>query len=375
MERNRNVELMRGWAILVTLGYHYCVTSGIAVGGIHRIIIEAFIQVGMFSFFAISGFGTWSYFHRVEALQDKQKPWGFFVYRLKKIIPAYYHCILLVVLVITPIYFSGAWKAILVYLLFIQNLIPAYSGAINGVTWTIAVMVQFYLFAPFFYRLFCKLKWKLYLIAIALSAICKIVLDEIITKCVTVEGDKTIYYVIANMRQLPTTIEHFVAGMCVAWVLDEIQNGRKKAIPQWLCCFFCITLIPTEVGCFLLGWLHFQAVWNGTIWTFIWPPLLGAMVALYLLSLSQLKLPLNNPIMKIFLFVAKYEYNIYLWHMILFTNLYNTIFFQSAVAKGYVLPAIIVSMIIACIFGCVMTLFTSSIKIYAAHGSDLHKEN
>ena len=31
MERNRNVELMRGWAILVTLGYHYCVTSGIAV--------------------------------------------------------------------------------------------------------------------------------------------------------------------------------------------------------------------------------------------------------------------------------------------------------------------------------------------------------
>lgn len=194
--------------------------------------MESLAQLSMISFFVISGFGTWCYLERERSQNRKSGGIQFFVYRLKKIVPAYYFCIAIVVLVTTPVYLSSQWKAIPVYLLFLQNVFPEYSGSINGVTWTIALMVQFYLVAPLIYALFCKMKWKLYPAAIAFSAMAKFLLGQYITMMIAENGDATFYYVIANIRQLPTTIDHFVAGMCVAYFLNKkhivfLGNGAE----------------------------------------------------------------------------------------------------------------------------------------------------
>ena len=64
MKRNQNVELLRGWSVLVILVYHYGGLSGVIAGGQISRIMECLVQLSMISFFVISGFGTWCYLER-----------------------------------------------------------------------------------------------------------------------------------------------------------------------------------------------------------------------------------------------------------------------------------------------------------------------
>lgn len=283
---------------------------------------------------------------------EKSGIFGFFIYRLKKIVPAYYFCIFIVVLVATPVYLSSQWKAIPVYLLFLQNLFPAYCGAINGATWTIALMVQFYLVAPLVYALFCKMKWKLYPVAIVFSTLAKFLLERYITLTVTGNSDIDLYYVIANIRQLPTTIDHFVAGMCVAYFL----NKRAYRISGKWCRIICVVLPLLAVSIFLNGWTFFNTVWGPSGWTLVWMPLLGFLVAAFLFFLAQIQFSPRNVVNKMFLFISKYEYNIYLWHMILFSNIFNTEWYQKGLNSQWPFLAVFALIVLDCLFGYAVTL-------------------
>lgn len=272
--------------------------------------------------------------------------------------PAYYFCIAIVVLVTTPVCLSSQWKAIPVYLLFLQNVFPEYSGSINGVTWTISLMVQFYLVAPLIYALFCKMKWKLYPAAIAFSAMAKFLLGQYITMMIAENGDATFYYVIANIRQLPTTIDHFVAGMCVAYFL----NKKTYSVSGKWCRIVCVILPVLAVSVFLNGWTFFNTVWTPSIWTLVWMPLMGFFVAVFLFFLAQIQFSPRNMINKILFFIAKYEYNIYLWHMILFYNIFNTEWYQMALNSRWSVLAVVILIMVDCLFGYAITLLLNHKK-------------
>ena len=355
MKRNQNIEMIRGGAILFVLIYHYYILS-MTVNEEHIVfLLENLAQMTMFCFFLISGFGTWNYFERKKCGESASR--GFFVYRIKKLAPAYYFCIFLIILVITPKYFSSEWKAIPVYLLFLQNVFPQYSGEINGASWTIALFVQFYLVAPWLYKLFSKITWRLYPIAVVFSTMSKIFLAECIARNVVTEGDIGVYYVIAYIRQLPTTIDHFVAGMCVGYFLKRMQDRKQNTYSKIVLLFLSVLPILAALAISWKGMHYFQTVWIGTVWPLIWPPVFGVCVAISTFLFAQLRLRENGIVQKVLLRVSRYEYNIYLWHMILFTNIYNTELYQKMLLTMGTVPTVAVMVVIACLFGYAITAF------------------
>lgn len=118
--------------------------------------------VGVHLFFFLSGFVITYPFLRAQIRGTAAPSWRHFAWRrFIKIVPSY-------VLSIAVAYAIGyasiqdstpAWSAVLAHLLFVHTWFPATYGSINGVLWTLAVEVEFYLLFPLLWLGFARRPW------------------------------------------------------------------------------------------------------------------------------------------------------------------------------------------------------------------------
>lgn len=67
--------------------------------------------------------------------------------------PQYYVCItVLLIFMSTQMFSNEGLRHILAYYTFTENFSPVTHGSINGALWTMGVIFQFYLIAPFLYK-------------------------------------------------------------------------------------------------------------------------------------------------------------------------------------------------------------------------------
>lgn len=362
MERNKNIEAIRGIAILMMLFYHYTrIIKGIIQTPFGSIVDEAICQTALISFFVISGFGT---FLSLEFKINRGEAIGVVDYirkRAASIMPQYYFCIGVILLTTGTGYLTVAnFKAILAYILYVQNIFPSVSGDINGVTWTIAVMMQFYLIAVPLYKLVKRFGLKTYLIVIVFSQISKRILCFIITK----HGYPDIYYVIACIRQIFTTVDLFTIGMCSAMFYLKIRDIGKKA-PVIKCIVIClIAFVIIEAG-FVIDIYKVGSMYGNGFKYLIWEPTIGILLAIILFYFIQVPCKFNSYLGKSIQFVAHNEYGIYLWHMVLILNLSSQSGIYNFLQDKSPIILLFLMMLLACGVGFISTTLTNSEKYKA----------
>jgi peptidoglycan/LPS O-acetylase OafA/YrhL len=154
----------------------------ITVPGIHYVIslsgLFAYMSVGVDLFFVLSGFLLAQHWMRADYLgTPKPSLKQYFKQRVFRIVPAYYVCLFVTVLLLTPaivpLYVvTGRYGALgfLAHLTFLQYVFPLSAGSygVDGQFWTLTIEALFYLSLPLFVRFFLRNRW---MIALPIAAL------------------------------------------------------------------------------------------------------------------------------------------------------------------------------------------------------------
>lgn len=344
MKRNQNIEAMRGGAILFILIYHYAIRiPGMIYSNFGRAINEGLCQSAMLLFFSISGFGIYTY---LDSKRDNISVSHFIKRRFMALIPQYYFNIIIVLLTTGTAYIASYHcKTIVSMFLLVHNIFPSTNGHINGVTWTLGLMMQFYIIAIPLYKVITKYNWVVYVISILFTLIAR----ALIFRYLDYTGKDPTLYVIYSIRQIYTTLDIFVGGMCAAHFYKKGYNKIPESFSFILVVGMGLLILTTFV---VLVYTPSELfVWGNNIRSLIWPPLMGTEVALLLFCCTNMKLGYSSILGRVIQLIARNEYGIYLWHMVIIDNISaNSPLYTQILNKSPII-LLVIMMIIAILVG------------------------
>lgn len=316
MERNKRLDLVRGYSILLIVIYHIFAVTGININipVINRIIIFGG-EIGVTLFFMISGFGIYCYLENHESISYK----NFVLGRLEKLLPKYYLSIFIALVLTGSIAFLNDefFFQIFTHFFMIHNFFPSTHGSINGVLWTMGTTIQFYLLSFYIYKLIRHHPVLYTFFSIIITVLFKMLLFTCISKLGYSEG---IYFFIYG-RQLISALDNFVIGMLIASIQKKSMDGTISVANN--------LLNVTKIGSLiiLIMWIYISNSFNiysnsgiGYVWHSITAVLLGFFVFFFIYERYIVK---KLFIIKIGLWISKHEYSIYLWHLLIIRNLVN----------------------------------------------------
>lgn len=334
MKRNYNVDYLRACAIVVIVVYHcYAIAGGPwQAHQILHIIMSFGGELGVTLFFVLSGFGIfWSLYFKEQ--NNKMPVWRCFMkQRCIRIMPQYYASIVvLLIFQLSGLISVSGIKHILAYATFTQNLFIETHGSINGALWTMATIFQYYLIAIFLYRLVRK----------------NCIFSAVISILISITGKFLVYhYLIPDFqlgdyayfvygRQVLTALDNFVLGMVAANLvirLLEKEISRKITILGGLFTLGILVILP------IISYiLCLKGIYADNITGYTAHSVLAFLMASLIVSVSVLP-QRQYSVLRPLKFVAKYQYGIYLWHLPIIRNLYNSSsLFQSLISQSFIL--------------------------------------
>ncbi len=233
----------------------------------------------------------------------------FYVKRGARILPSYYFSVLLILFLFAlPLkeYVSKEvmWKDLITHLFFINNF--SYDTLIgtklNGVLWTVAVEVQFYLLFPLLAKCFQKRPILTYSGMTMLGLVSSHLISknwEQLTQGVYVNHTLTFFSVFAN-------------GMLGAWAYISITKEKR---PQKAEQFFYLLMTLAGLLLFKILCEHHMRFPNGQQWQVKYRFILSLVYLLILfgvlMSQQYLRFLLGNRFMH---FLAGISFNLYIWH-------------------------------------------------------------
>lgn len=325
-KRYIGADIWRSLALLWVMVYHAWVLFGSPAmgGGIVLTGVKLGGEIGVTMFFVLSGFGMYvsleANFGRNGQIDIKE----YVRSRAKRILPDYYGFMLLAVMLTgTAVYLSihGVFH-ILAHVLFIHNLFPATHGTVNGVLWTMGVIVQFYIAAPFLYKAVRKKPLISLVFSIAVSILTKALLFHMILP----RFDVPAVYSFIFSRQLITSLDNFVTGMVLAKMADVYSSDKKHV---WM-----------ELTVFLLLLLWCSCGDRSGIYTdnfsgYVWHSGLAVLLGLLVFVNITSKRVYDGILAKALRWLARNEYGIYIWHYLVMENLLaHSEILQICLAKG-----------------------------------------
>lgn len=219
-----------------------------------------------------------------------------------------------------------------------------------------AIIFQFYLVAiPLYY--FVK-KFKHWSVVIA-------VLFTVIANYITLNylwvEDELMYGNFAFSipgRQLWTSLDNFVIGMCAA----QIANSKKTTASHQL---FSVGSILCALLISLHCWLgNRYGVWGRNIWNCTYHSILALIIGATIICASNIKNDSKGLISRGLLWISRYEYGIYLWHLLIMNNmLSNSGLVTELLSRGKVYYIYAIFVTCSILMGYVMTKLMSNIHI------------
>jgi peptidoglycan/LPS O-acetylase OafA/YrhL len=302
---------LRGIAILLVLWYHVWEISWLPAPLAALQFLPATGFIGVHLFFFLSGFVISYPFIRARVCETAPPAWFHFAWRrFIKIVPSY---VLSIVVAFGLGYAqrqhgAPAWQSLLAHLLFIHTWFASTYGSINGVLWTLAVEVEFYLLFPLIWWCFSRAPWVTAASMIAFSLWWR----SIFAMCCSA----TLFPIYSE--NLPGYLGIFACGMIAAWIY--CRNGAARApararrfAPLVAIGGFAAAIVLLErlyafrfANQWALVWqihtrdlfgIAFAAIALGALWS---PPVLQRVLA-------------NAPLM----FCGTISYNLYLYHQLL----------------------------------------------------------
>ncbi|HEV2457416.1 MAG TPA: acyltransferase [Ktedonobacterales bacterium] len=150
----RSLDGLRAIAALLVVLYHAFAfsvsTIRVSLGPINLYPAWNYGRTGVQLFFVLSGFLLFLPYARAILLgQQLPAARKFYQRRILRIVPAYWVCLSILVLINLPTYLNAVGLAdVLTHVVFLHNLIPSFDSSIQGPFWTMAVETQYYLLLP-----------------------------------------------------------------------------------------------------------------------------------------------------------------------------------------------------------------------------------
>lgn len=327
-----SLDGVRGLAVLMVFTYHAFV-----LGNINKLeffngkidltfLILGGGEFGVTLFFVLSGFLLFIYFGKNYYEGKKINIYEYFKRRIFRIIPLYYLSILLIVTLYQPYFITSinGIKHIIYHLLFIHNFTIDTHGSINGVYWTLAIEMQFYLLLPFIAQFFYG---KKNLISAPIFIIISIIYRIFIFYNIGLFGKPVIHNgvnwsIFIFSRQLPGCLDAFVLGITICNIWLYYKNNDKKSILQKYSRILIIIslvsfLILLKVYSDYQIYLHDNRIISFFFYTII---AINFSILILGAAFSNEKTILNNKFLRK---VGILGYGIYIWHLIIMQVIMN----------------------------------------------------
>lgn len=315
VKRNYNMDIIRACATLSVVMFHCWASTKNPMTGLRvlDLLVSLGGEIGVTAFFMLSGYGIYSSLRAMES-QGEIHFGTFMKKRVQRIIPQYYMCILICLLLWdgSTVLSANSIASIATHALLIHNLFATHHVTINGAFWTMGVIFQFYLIAIVLYKGINKWKLPFALGSIVFTVAAKYAVFHYLQ----FRGADPFSYFIYG-RQLFTALDNFVLGMMVAYMIHH-QTRKIKQIGAVLLSVISFGLI---IGVCILGsryGIH-TVNWSG----YLWHSELAIALSVFSYAFSQIQISWNHIVPKVFLWISKYEYTIYLYHMLMIHVLVN----------------------------------------------------
>ena len=300
---------MRGIAVLLVLWYHVWEISWLPAPAPWLQWIPETGFIGVHLFFFLSGFVITFPFVRAQLAGEPLPTWvHFFWRRFIKIVPSY-------VLSIAIAYAIGyaalvrfhapVWQEVVTHLLFIHTWWQDTYGSINGVLWTLAIEVEFYLIFPLTWWCFSR---RPFMTGFAMMAIALVWRVHAAHCCFNDQMPLLV-------ENLPGYLDIFACGMLSAWVFARF--GRAMRAPHYSAIMPLLAIGGGYLLCILLygmythrldpQWQTAQQIYTRVFYGFTF----GAIAIGSLTAPRLWQVLLANPPLR---FMAYISYNLYLYH-------------------------------------------------------------
>ncbi len=270
--------------------------------------------IGVDLFLVISGFVITLSAARAHANSPADFKWAFMQRRFRRLLPLYVLTCVIFVLLVRPEILSRPygqfWLQVVSHSLFLQNLSPYTHGVINGVTWSLALEMQFYV------ALVLSVGWLIRLGAgktfLMLTAVAWI--WRFGTTLVLPPGQVIPHLQVIYTTQLPGTLDEFGVGIALALIVHNRHHVLAPLLARswrnslgWLgFSALCLSL----AGAMFLPrgnyWSHFEMV---VFWRTLLAVGFGGALATMItcpLKASGLLTPWRH--------LGTVSYGLYLWH-------------------------------------------------------------
>lgn len=333
---------IRALAIFIVAWYHIWLISWLQpvkevpflkIFNIQQINLDWMVRTGyqmVDVMLLLSGFCLFLPYAKSMVLGEKEPELKkFYKNRVARICPSYYICIIVMLIFafVRKEFASNGdmWKDLLSHLFFVQNYskVGYMSTKLNGVLWTLAVEVQFYLIFPLIAKCFKKKPVWTYGIMVATSWIFD---NWVIIKNVSSDS----YGMWIN--QLPTFLSVYANGMMAALIVvkfSEIFNqymAGKDQEQAWesrkvIGCFF--------TGILILGmYVYYKmmkdltASGQGQLWQinnrFEFSLLFSIVIVSCVFAVPLVEKVLGNKVMH---FLSGISFQVYIWHQVIANKL------------------------------------------------------
>jgi peptidoglycan/LPS O-acetylase OafA/YrhL len=228
---------VRGFAILLIIGFHYYVIDGQFTKGSIAGYASSLMRLswtGIDFFFVLSGFLIGGIL--LEARDSPSYYRTFYIRRACRILPLY--LVIVTLHVLTKPYLPQVGQPVpsYVYTTLTQNIWVAVGGKLTSfwllVTWTIATEEQFYLIAPAMIR---KLSRSRLPLVVALSVVFALVLRIVLFASSSFDPRSTLVL-------MPARADAFMLGIGSAWLVRDERGARWLVVHRRSLYVFALTL-------------------------------------------------------------------------------------------------------------------------------------
>jgi peptidoglycan/LPS O-acetylase OafA/YrhL len=316
------VDVLRAAAALLVLTYHV-----MALGSFQLLpdslwgLPFRIGWIGVDLFLVISGFVITLSAAREQEKNPDAFRWSFMQRRLRRIVPLYVlTCVVFIFMVrpelflMAPLHLAGM---VLSHALFLQNLSPYTHGVINGVTWSLALEMQFYVALILCIGVLLRLgalRSHLLLVGIAWAW-------RYGTTFFLKPGEAISHMQVIYTTELPGTLDAFAMGITMALVVFKGQGFAANRMKRGWGNF--AMWITTAAVCFWVAAAIFLP--RGSYWSFpemiiFWRTLLamgfGAALG------AAITCPLRGGgLLRPVRYLGQISYGMYLWHLPVLTTL------------------------------------------------------
>ncbi len=300
---------MRGIAVLLVLWYHIWEISWLPAPWPWLQWIPETGFIGVPLFFFLSGFVITFPFVRAQFAGERLPTWGHFAWRrFIKIVPSYVLSIAIAYAIgYAALNRAGAapWQEILTHLLFIHTWWQSTYGSINGVLWTLAVEVEFYLIFPLIWWCFRRRPLVTFGAMVAIAMLWRIHAAQC---CFS-------HQMPLLVENLPGYLDIFACGMLSAWIFARF--GHRLRAPRTSPAMPVIAIAGAVLLCVLLIGMFNERMlpqWQTALQIYTRPLYGLSFAAIAVGSLAAPRfwevLLANAPLR----FMAFISYNLYLYH-------------------------------------------------------------